>query len=117
MVANVQIFLPSRQPVDAGSYDSEKGDVMMNNSYEEQSFMFFINGLMVEPTEDYTINLNEDKSFDSITLSGDARTLADNGAKMVEYGVSFIEGSVSQVTSAIVDPNAGEGEGEGGGGM
>ena len=112
MVANVYVFMPTRESVEAVNYDSGKGLVTMNNSYQEQSFMFFINGLMVEPTEDYTINLNGDKTFDSITLLGDAKTLADNGAKMVEYGVSLIEGNVSQVTSAIVDPN-GEGEGEG----
>ena len=112
MIANVNIFMPTRESVEALNYDSAKGVVILNNSYQEQSFMFFINGLMVEPTEDYTINLNGDKTFDSITLLGDAKTLADNGAKMVEYGVSLIEGNVSQVTSAIVDPN-GEGEGEG----
>ena len=114
MIANVNIFMPTRESVEALNYDSAKGVVILNNSYQEQSFMFFINGLMVEPTEDYTINLNGDKTFDSITLLGDAKTLADNGAKMVEYGVSLIEGNVSQVTSAIVDPN-GEGKGEGDG--
>jgi hypothetical protein len=39
--------------------------------------------------------------------------LADNGAKMVEYGVQFAEGNIEQVTSGISDPNAEEANVEG----
>jgi hypothetical protein len=123
MVTNVVRFLPQRESVDAASYDSAKGIVTLNDIYHEPSFMFFINGLMVEPDEDYTVNLEEDKSFSTITLLGDAKALADNGAKMVEYGVSSVgteagpgsaPSNIEQVTSAIVDPNPeGEGEDEG----
>jgi hypothetical protein len=113
MLTNVRNFIPTRRSVGAGNYDSANGIVMMDGDYEEGSFMFFINGLMVEPGEDYTVNSEEDKSFSTITLLGDARTLADNGAKMVEYGVQFAEGNIEQVTSGISDPNAEEANVEG----
>ena len=77
--------------------------------------MFFINGLLAEEGEDYDFSSwKKTKLFSAITLLGDAKTLADNGAKMVEYGVNSVgeDGdNISQVGSAIGDPN-GEGKGE-----
>ena len=102
---NIETFYPRRTSVDAEDYDSEKGLVGMSTSYQPDSFMFFINGLMLEPGWDYNLNMEEDKSFLTISLLGDAKTLADNGSRMVEYGVNFIEGNIDQVVSGIVDPN------------
>ena len=123
MSANVQGFFPRKYQVELGDYDSEKGLLEMSRIYQPESFMFFINGLLAEEGEDYDLVLEEDKTFEFITLLGDAKTLADNGAKMAEYGINNFgqaagpgsaPSNISQVTSAIVDPNPeGEGEDEG----
>ena len=123
MSANVQQFFPMKNLVELSEYDSEKGMVDLSRNYQPQSFMFFINGLLAEEGEDYDLVLEEDKALSAITLLGDAKTLADNGAKMAEYGINYMgqaagpgsaPSNISQVTSAIVDPNPeGEGEDEG----
>ena len=86
MMANIYNFNPRRSEI--GDYDSETGVVTLSKGYFEQTFMFFINGLMMDDG-DYTSLYGNGESSEGVIgleLLGDAKTLADNGAKMVEYG-------------------------------
>ena len=110
MTMNVDDFLPSNHEV---YFNAETGvagfdDIAIKNG----TLIFFINGLMtaVGNSMDYTLNQNEAKDVVGVTLLGEAKTLAENGATLSAYGVGA--NPVNTVTSAIVDPN-GEGEGEG----
>ena len=126
IVAATREFVPMRHKVPGENYDSERGIVSLKFPYEEVSFMFFINGLMVEPDEDYTVQEGEMEGIISIALNGEAKTLADNGAKMVEYGVRCFDLGIPKVEflederrgeegedSFKLGEKLGEGEGEG----
>ena len=112
-------FAPRRTTVDPGNYNVEKGIVTLEEEYMAGSFMFYMNGLLLdEELGDYTATIGEDKSLVSITLNGESKMLAAEGGIMVEYGIPSFgtqtpgnpAGNIAQVESGIVDPNAEEGK-------
>jgi len=119
MLENVISFAPRRTTVDPGNYDDKTGIVYLGEEYMASSFMFYMNGLLLdEELGDYTATIGEDKSLVSITLNGESKMLAAEGGIMVEYGIPTFgaqtpgnpAGNISQVESGIVDPNAEGGE-------
>jgi adenylate cyclase class IV len=137
MEENIYNFIPRRSEI--GDYDSETGVVTLSKGYFKQTFMFFINGLMMDDGDYTSLDGNdESEGVIGLELLGDAKTLADNGAKMVEYGIqagdfTFLmeepidegvelseerkrkeEGDATKLPSDIVGPIAEGVEGEGG---
>jgi hypothetical protein len=85
------------------TFNGETGVATFDDMLKGGTLIFFINGLMTVNGADYTENQNEVKDVESVTLLGDAKTLAENGSVLRVYGV--VANQVSTVESGI---NSGE---------